>query len=134
MTVFVDSNVPMYLVGTDHPNKEQSRAALSRLIAEGERLVTDAEVMQEILHRYTAIGRADAIEPALEALLGVVDEVYSVDAEAVQAASRLLVRTTGLSARDALHVAIMRRHSVDDILTFDAGFDSIPALRRLPGR
>ena len=134
MTVFVDSNVPMYLVGTDHPNKEQSRAALSRLIAEGERLVTDAEVMQEILHRYTAIGRADAIEPALEALLGVVDEVYSVDAEAVQAASRLLVRTTGLSARDALHVAIMRRHSVDDILTFDAGFDSIPALRQLPGR
>ena len=134
MTVFVDSNVPMYLVGTDHPNKEQSRAALSRLIAEGERLVTDAEVMQEILHRYTAIGRADAIEPALEALLGVVDEVYSVDAEAVQAASRLLVRTTGLSARDALHVAIMRRHAVDDILTFDAGFDSIPALRQLPGR
>jgi len=28
---------------------------LERLIAAGERLVTDAEVLQEILHRYTAI-------------------------------------------------------------------------------
>jgi serine/threonine protein kinase len=37
---------------------------------EGERLVTDSEVFQELLHRYAAIQRLDAIEPAFEALLG----------------------------------------------------------------
>jgi predicted nucleic acid-binding protein len=123
----------MYLVGAEHPNKDRSRTALERLIADGERLVTDAEVMQEILNRYAAIGRRDAIEPAMEALLGVVDEVYPVDADAVRAASRLLVRSAAFTARDVLHVALMRRHAVDDILTFDTGFDAIPGLRRLPG-
>lgn len=133
MTVFVDSNVPMYLVGADHPNKAIARTALERLIADGDSLVTDAEVMQEILHRYVAISRPDAIAPAMEALLGVVDVVYPVDADDVLAASRLLQRRHGLSARDALHVAIMRRHGVDEILTFDAGFDVIGDLRRRPG-
>jgi predicted nucleic acid-binding protein len=133
VTVFVDSNIPMYLVGADHPNKDLARAALERAIADGERLVTDAEVMQEILHRYAAIDRRDAIGPATEALLGVVDEVFAVDADAVLAAGRLLERVRGMSARDALHVALMRRHAVDDILTFDAGFDAVGGLRRRPG-
>ena len=32
-------------------------------------LLTDAEVLQEILHRYVAINRRDAIQPAFDALL-----------------------------------------------------------------
>ena len=132
MTVFVDSNIPMYLVGAEHPTKDRSRATVERLIANDERLVTDAEVMQEILHRYSAIGRRDAIAPALEVLLGIVGEVVPIDADAVRSAATMLNRTSRLSARDALHVAIMRRHGVDDVLTFDTGFDSITGLRRLP--
>jgi predicted nucleic acid-binding protein len=49
--ILVDSNVPMYLVGAPHPHKTDSQRALERLIAERQRLVTDAEVLQEILHR-----------------------------------------------------------------------------------
>ena len=30
-----------------------------------------------------------------------------------------------LSARDALHAAVMRRHGVTRIMTFDRGFDGI---------
>jgi hypothetical protein len=36
-----------------------------------------------------------------------------------------------LSARDALHVAVMERHGVRRILTFDAGFDAVPGLERI---
>jgi predicted nucleic acid-binding protein len=132
VTVFVDSNIPMYLVGAEHPNKHAARSALERAVADGERLVTDAEVMQEILHRYTAIDRRDAIDPALELLLGVVDEVVPIDSELVLAAGRLLARESRLSARDAIHVAVMRRYDIDDILTFDAGFDVVTGLRRRP--
>ncbi len=132
MSVFVDSNIPMYLVGADHPNKDAARVALERAIADGERLVTDAEVLQEILHRYAAIGRREAIAPAIDVLLAVADEVIPVDTELVLAASRLLERVDGLSARAALHVAAMRRHGVDDILTFDRGFDVITGIRRRP--
>lgn len=133
MTLFVDSNIPMYLVGAEHANKHAARSALERAVADGDRLVTDAEVMQEILHRYTAINRRDAIDPALDALLGVVDEVIAIDRELVLAAGRLVARVEGLSARDAIHVAVMRRHGIDDILTFDTGFDVVTGLRRRPG-
>lgn len=61
--IFVDSNVPMYLVGADHPNKAHARRLLERVVADGEALATDAEVLQEILHRYTAIDRREAIGP-----------------------------------------------------------------------
>lgn len=121
----------MYLVGAPHPHKADSRRALERLIAEGERLVSDAEVLQEILHRYVAIDRRDAIQPAFEALLGVVDEVFPVDVEAVERAKELVLASPGLSARDALHAATMEQHEVSKILTFDRGFDGVPGLSRI---
>jgi predicted nucleic acid-binding protein len=127
----VDSNVPMYLVGAQHPHKVDARRWLEKLVVDGERLVSDAEVLQEILHRYTAIGRTDAISPALEAILSVVDEVFPVEKEDVIAARDTLVTVPSLSARDALHVAIMRRHRVGRILSFDRGFDGIPGIVRL---
>ena len=63
--IFIDSNVPMYLVGSEHPHKVDAQRLLESCISDDERLVTDAEVLQEILHRYAAIGRKDAISPAL---------------------------------------------------------------------
>jgi predicted nucleic acid-binding protein len=130
--IFVDSNIPMYLVGGDHPNKGAARALLERAITDGEILVTDAEVLQEILHRYVAIDRRDAIEPASAALLGVVDEVYPVERADVERARRIVLGTR-MSARDAIHVAIMRRRGVDRILTFDRAFDEVEGLSRVGG-
>ena len=77
--ILVDSNVPMYLVGASHPHKTDSQRILERLISERERLVTDAEVLQEILHRYVAIDRRDAIQPAFDALLGSLTKCFAID-------------------------------------------------------
>lgn len=129
--IFVDSNIPMYVVGADHPNKSASQRLLETLIVQGERLVTDAEVLQEILHRYAAIDRRDAIQPAFEALLGVVDEVFPVERRDAERARDLLQATRKLSARDALHVAIMERQNVSSILSFDTGFDRVPGVTRV---
>jgi len=130
--IFVDSNIPMYLVGAEHPNKTAARMLLERAITDGELLVTDAEVLQEILHRYVAIDRRDAIEPATSALLGVVDEVFPIDRADVERA-RGIVIATRLSARDAIHLAIMRRRGADRILTFDRAFEGIMGIVRLGG-
>lgn len=121
----------MYLVGAPHPHKADAQRLLERAIADRERLVTDAEVLQEILHRYVAIDRRDAIQPAYEALLGVVDEVFPVDLPAVQRAKEIVLAYPGLSARDALHVAVMEAQRVRRILTFDAGFDAYAGIERV---
>ncbi len=129
--IFLDSNVPMYLVGAEHPNKHTTRRILERLIAGSERLVTDVEVIQEILHRYAAIRRRDAIQPCIDALLGLADDVFPVELDDVLAARDLVAGPASISARDALHVAVMERHGVSRILTFDAGFDAVPGIERI---
>ena len=121
----------MYLLGAAHPHKVDAQRRLERAIADGERLVTDAEVLQEILHRYVAIGRRDAIQPALEALLGVVDEGLPVDLKAVLRARDIVLAYPRLSARDAVHAAVMEARGITTIFTFDAGFDAFPGLARL---
>jgi predicted nucleic acid-binding protein len=129
--IFIDSNVPMYLVGSEHPHKVDAQRLLERCIADDERLVTDAEVLQEILHRYTAIDRLEAISPAFQAILGVVDEVFAVHLPDVERAKDILLSTQRLSARDAVHLAIMERNQVETILSFDSGFDDYPGITRL---
>jgi predicted nucleic acid-binding protein len=121
----------MYLVGAHHPHKADAKRWLDELVSGRERLVTDAEVLQEILHRYVSIARPDAIQPALNALLGVVDEVFSVDRAAVERAKEIVLGQKSLSARDAVHIALMQIHGVKKILSFDQGFDGFPGITRL---
>jgi len=129
--IFVDSNVPMYLVGAPHPHKADAQRLLEKLISDRHRLVTDAEVLQEILHRYVAINRREAIQPAFDALLGIADQVLPVDAAAAGRAKEIVMGHRHISARDALHLAIMEHHGIERILSFDVGFDGFPGVERL---
>lgn len=129
--IFVDANIPMYLVGADHPNKAVARRLLEQAIIDNEPLSTDVEVLQELLHRYAAIERPDAIGPAWDVLLGVVDVIHPIELEDVALARRLVEGFVGRSARDAIHAAVMRRRDIGRILTFDTGFDGIPGIERV---
>jgi len=129
--ILVDSNIPMYLVGAPHAHKSDARRLLEKVIGERQRLVTDAEVLQEILHRYVAINRRDAIQPAFDALLGIVDQVLPVDRSIAERAKQIVLGYQQLAARDAVHLAVMERHGIDLILTFDSGFDGFPCITRL---
>jgi len=102
-----------------------------KLIAARRRLVTDAEVLQEILHRYVAIDRRDAIQPAFDAILAIVDEVFPVTRETADNARQMVLQYRRLSARDALHLAVMQQNHVAEILTFESGFDSLPGINRI---
>jgi len=73
----------------------------------------------------------DRIDPAFDAVLGVVDVVYPIERTDVERARRLLKTTTRLSARDAIHVAVMQGRDVGRILSFDSVFDGIPGIVRL---
>lgn len=102
---------------------------LGELLLDGTRLVTDAEVFQEILHRYSAIDRPKALADAFAILAGLSDQVFSIGLDDVAAAQALVLE--GVGSRDAIHVATMRAHGVTRILSFDRGFDHFPDLHRL---
>ena len=129
--IFVDSNLPMYMAGSPHPNRDRAAELLAELARSEERLVTDSEVYQEILHRYTAIRRFETIDIAFRALDEIIDDVLTFGRREVQTARMLIDTVPGISARDAVHVAVMRRAGISRIFSFDRGFDACPGLERL---
>ena len=128
--IFVDSNVPMYLVGAPHPNRDRAVEFLAR--GSSERLVTSAEVYQEVIHRYASIDRREAIEDAFRVLDDLVATVFPIGRTDVGLAREILARHPALSARDGLHLAVMRANGVSRALTFDRAFARHPGITVLP--
>jgi predicted nucleic acid-binding protein len=129
--VFIDSNVAMYLVGAAHPNKVDAQRRLESLVSARTRLVTDAEALNEILHRYAALDRRGYIQLAMDALLRVVDDVLAVDRDGLERAKQLVLQYPTLPVRVALHAAVMQQHGIDTLVSFDTAFERVPGLTRL---
>lgn len=129
--ILVDSNIPMYLIGATHENKDAARRLLEEAAAANEPMCTDAEVFQEILHRYAAVGRHDDIDPAFDVLTTFVDAIYPIEYADIERARRIVLGSPRLSARDAIHVAVMQGRDIDRVMSFDRGFDAVPGIVRL---
>jgi predicted nucleic acid-binding protein len=130
--IFVDANIPMYLVGRPHPHKLDAQVTVERLIGERQQLVTSSEVFQEILHRYLSLDRRERIGVAFDALQEIVDDVFAVEKDDALVARDVVNAHPRLTARDAVHVAVMRRRNISEILSFDTGFDEVTGITRLP--
>lgn len=117
--VFVDTNVWMYAVGRPHPLRPEARTFFERTLAEGTVLVTSAEVLQEMMHAYLAVGRGADLDAAFTLVEARAGDVWPVEAGDVRAARLLAERHPALGARDLLHLACCRRRAVERAKTFD---------------
>ena len=130
--VFIDANVPIYAAGGDHPLNEPCARILRSVAEDPRRFVTDSGVLQELLHRYLALGRRElgreVVRAFAEAMHGRVESVHAED---VAAASELADRHHGTSARDLVHAAVMRRMGTGRIISADSDFDRIEGVDRL---
>jgi predicted nucleic acid-binding protein len=132
MTVFIDSNIPMYVAGRDHPNREPARRLLDSVSKGDVAACTSTEVLQELLYRYSGLGRMDLVQRVYDLFVGLCPTVLPVTLADTDRARALLCKLKGLSARDAVHAAVMLNNHVELIATFDRGFDRVPGIRRLP--
>jgi len=129
--VFIDSNIPMYVAGRDHPNREMARRFLDRVHAGEVEACTSTEVLQEILYRYSSLGRLDLARQVYELFVQICPVVLPVTLADTDRAKDLLASTAGVSARDAVHAAVMINNDVQQIATFDSGFDRLDGLERI---
>jgi len=129
--MLVDSNVLMYAAGAEHPNKARAVAFLER-VATGEiEAAVDAEVLHEIIHRYRALNRWEEGKKVYRLARELFPDVLAVTAEVMDRAKELVDADASLSARDAVHAAVVRVYALDGICTFDRDFDRIPGCKRL---
>lgn len=130
MTVFVDSNIPMYVAGRPHPHREPSKRFLERVRAGEVEGVTSTEVLQEILFRYSGLGKPEIGFEVYDLFVQICARVLPVTLADTDRARALLPRVSGVSVRDAIHAAVMLTNGISKIATFDAGFERIPGVRR----
>ena len=132
--ILVDSNVLMYAAGADHPFRVRSARLLERVAAGEVDAAIDAEALQEILHRYRALNRWNEARSVYDTARILFPQVIPITAEILDGAWRLLDEYRGLMARDALHAAVVQRHSLEGVLSFDRDFDRIRTIRRIEPR
>lgn len=131
MTVFVDTAVLMYAAGTEHPLRDPCRDVLRR-ISDGELdAAISAEVVQEILHRFTRIGRPEAGTQLARAALDLFAPVLPITHATMRRVPDLLERHPALAARDLVHVATCLEEGITDVISPDRGLDIVPGIRRL---
>jgi predicted nucleic acid-binding protein len=126
----VDSNIFMYAAGRAHPLKQRSGAFLEKAAAGTVQAAIDAEVLQEILHRYRALGRWKEGRVVYDTARILFPEVLAVTGEVMDGA-RLMDEEPGLMAGDALHAAVVAVYGLASITSFDRDFDRVEGLRRL---
>jgi predicted nucleic acid-binding protein len=129
--ILVDANVFMYAAGAEHPHKAPSAGFLLR-VAQGEvEAAVDAEALQEILHRYRAMGKWADGRRVYESARRIVPITLPITCELIDAARDLLEAYGGLTVRDAIHSAVALHSGAEAICSYDRDFDRIEGLRRV---
>ena len=131
MKLFVDANVPMYAEGRDHRFKAPSVEFMLAVARRQVDAVSDVEVLQEILHRYRAVGRQSEGFVVFQTFATTVRIFHSITLDDLWECRAILRRHRGLQPRDAIHAAVMRRHAIRTVVSYDRHFDELPDIERV---
>ncbi len=129
--IFLDSNIPIYAAGRQHPYREPCARIIIAVGAGDLKAVTDAEVVQEISHRDHALRRTNGPTAAEEFLSLMEGDVLPVTEADMARCLTLLRDHPFLSPRDAIHVAVILHAGVERILTTDRRFDQVREIERI---
>ncbi len=121
----------MYAAGADHPLREPCLRILEHVEAERLEAATSAEVIQEILHRFSRTDRAAEGIDLADAVLDAFSPVLPITHDVVRRMPELARRYPGHSARDLIHVATCLHHGIEVIVSPDTDFDRIQEVRRI---
>lgn len=129
--ILIDSNVFMYAAGEAHANKMASVRLLERVARREIDAFIDAEVLQEILHRYRSIDRWKQGAIVYDLTRSLIVVVTPVTVEVVDRAREILETYPRLTARDALHASSSLLMGNGQICNFDRDFDGLEGITRL---
>lgn len=121
----------MYAVGAAHRFKQPCVAILNAIAGGDLGAITSVEVHQEILHRYTAIGRRERAVEVMRLFLEVIPAPLSITLQDLLLSMEMHLRYRALQARDVIHLAVMQNHGIAHIISADQHFDGIPGITRI---
>ncbi len=129
--ILVDSNILMYAAGREHPHRAASLAFLERVAGRETQAAINAELLQEILHRYRSLDRWEEGRLVYDGVRMLFEHVLPITGDVVDLARRMLDEYPWLGARDAVHAAAVEVYQLEGLCSFDRVFDRIHGLRRV---
>jgi uncharacterized protein len=133
-TVFLDTNIIMYSVGGSHPLRKPCRTCLEKIYEGKLSVITNAEVLQEILYRYISLNEKEKALQLTNSFIEICESVYPVTVDDVTLAMELIKKKKLPHIRDAIHAATMMQHDIKEILSTDKHFDKLPGIKRIDPR
>jgi predicted nucleic acid-binding protein len=130
--ILIDANVFMYAAGRESPQRLPCQRFLERIVAgEGPAACTDAEVLQEILHRYHTLKVPEIGFQIFDAISQLGIPILPVTDRSMGEARTLLEAHPSLSTRDCVHLGVMREQGIEEVLSYDRGFSEVSWAKRL---
>lgn len=129
--IFIDTNVFLYAIGSEHALKLPSIAVLRALEQGKIEGTTNTEVIQEVLYVLSRRGSRELASEVTRDLIDLFPNLLPVTKPDLMVATTLYSNSPSLSARDVVHVATMRNNGLDTIVTADQGFEDIAGIRRV---
>lgn len=129
--MMLDSNIFMYAGGVTHPNKKPCLQLLKKIASGDIDAIIDAEILQEILHRYRSIHRWEDGCKVFELARQIVPIVVPVTDEMLDLTLDIMKFHPELMARDALHAAACKISGSDVFCSYDDDFDKISDFKRM---
>ncbi len=126
----LDTNIFIYAMGRPHPYKEPCLRIVASLERSLHGYLTNAEVLQEILHVFLRRGEAEDGAKRVRQIMDSVEEVIPIGKDEIYIASRLLIQYPEIDARDAVHAAVVQLHGLEGVVSADRGFDVIRGVTR----
>lgn len=128
--VYVDTNIFLYAIGTEHRYRDACRALVQALGTRSIRGETSVETLQEIVHHRRRRGDTAATERGRQAV-ALCHTVHTLDTAVALAALDLIDRHPALPTRDAVHAATALTNGILTVLSADQDFDGVAGLTRI---
>ena len=128
LTALVDSNIPIFALGGEHPAKAPCLAVLRAAGVGQLRGVASTEMVQELIyhrlrvtsHRSLAVGDARDV--------AAIFEIKPFDSVVLEEAMRLIEHTATIRGRDAVHAATALANGIGTVISTDSAFAEAPGL------
>lgn len=131
--IFMDVNVPMYAAGQPHRYQSPCRQIMKAIAEERLSAVIDTEIIQEILYRYGALQRWEiAVSMAID-VMTLTPTILPVTEQEIRLTVDMFDRYAkkGATARDLIHVAVMKTNELAEIISVDEHFDMVDGIQRI---
>jgi len=129
LPVFIDSNVFFYAKIMDREYGNACAEILNRIVRGEVEAATSVLVAVELANALVKYGLSNEVKETIDGLFSLEISIHEVDQFDIRNAASIFDEFK-ISPYDCVHIAVMRRVGVNEIISADKDFDKVNLIKR----